>query len=60
MSELKDTQNERDDRQIAIDRVGVKSLKFPLMVKDKGGEDGAGKLDRAQLGEVGDEIQQEG
>ncbi len=37
MSELKDTQNELDDRQIAIDRVGVKQLKFPIMVKDKGG-----------------------
>jgi len=37
MSDLKDTQNERDDRQIAIDRVGVKQLKFPIMVKDKGG-----------------------
>ncbi|MDB4421380.1 GTP cyclohydrolase FolE2 [Akkermansiaceae bacterium] len=37
MIELKDTQNERDDRQIAIDRVGVKALRFPLMVKDKSG-----------------------
>ena len=37
MSELKDTQNERDDRQIAIDRVGVKQLRFPLFVEDKGG-----------------------
>ncbi len=37
MSNLKDTQNEIDDRQIAIDRVGVKELKFPVMVKDKGG-----------------------
>lgn len=39
MSELKDTQNERDDRQIAIDRVGVKSLRFPLKVKDKSGSE---------------------
>jgi GTP cyclohydrolase I len=39
MSELKDTQNEHDDRQIAIDRVGVKALKFPLVVKDKGGDE---------------------
>lgn len=37
MSELKDTQNEWDDRGIAIDRVGVKQLRFPLMVDDKGG-----------------------
>jgi GTP cyclohydrolase I len=37
MSELKDTQNEHDDREIAIDRVGVKQLRFPLMVKDKSG-----------------------
>jgi len=37
MSELKDTQNEHDERQIAIDRVGVKSLRFPVGVKDKGG-----------------------
>ena len=39
MSELKDTQNEDDDRQIAIDRVGVKALKLPLVVKDKGGDE---------------------
>jgi len=37
MKDLKDTQNELDDRQIAIDRVGVKQLRFPVMVKDKGG-----------------------
>lgn len=37
MQELKDTQNERDDRNIAIDRVGVKALRFPLEVKEKGG-----------------------
>ena len=30
MKELKDTQNERDDRKIAIDRVGVKALRFPV------------------------------
>jgi len=39
MSELSDTQNERDDRKIAIDRVGVKALRFPLMVKDKSGDE---------------------
>ncbi len=32
---LKDTQNERDDRRIPIDRVGVKSLRYPLQVRDK-------------------------
>ena len=37
MKELKDTQNERDDRQIPIDRVGVKGLRFPVEVRDKGG-----------------------
>ena len=35
MSKLKDTQNERDERQIAIDRVGVKSLRYPVEIKDK-------------------------
>jgi GTP cyclohydrolase I len=37
MKELKDTQNERDDRRIPIDRVGVKGLRFPVEVRDKGG-----------------------
>ena len=37
MEELKDTQNERDERNIAIDRVGVKSLRFPVEVREKGG-----------------------
>jgi len=35
--ELKDTQNERDDRQVAIDRVGVKQVKFPVEVRDRDG-----------------------
>jgi GTP cyclohydrolase I len=35
MQELKDTQNEADDRNIAIDRVGVKSLRFPIQIRDK-------------------------
>ncbi|MDE0826934.1 MAG: GTP cyclohydrolase FolE2 [Akkermansiaceae bacterium] len=38
MQELTDTQNEPDDRNIAIDRVGVKALRFPVEVCDKGGE----------------------
>ena len=37
MHELKDTQNERDDREIPIDRVGVKSLRYPIEVRDKAG-----------------------
>jgi len=37
MKELKDTQSELDDRNIAIDRVGVKSLRFPLQVRNKDG-----------------------
>jgi GTP cyclohydrolase I len=32
---LKDTQNERDDRRLAIDRVGVKNLRFPLRIRDR-------------------------
>lgn len=38
MQELTDTQNEPDDRRIAIDRVGVKALRFPVEVRDKDGE----------------------
>ncbi|HAT20511.1 MAG TPA: GTP cyclohydrolase I FolE2, partial [Verrucomicrobiales bacterium] len=32
MHELTDIQNERDDRNLPIDRVGVKSLRFPVEV----------------------------
>ena len=35
ITELKDTQSEPDHRQIAIDRVGVKNLRFPIQVRDK-------------------------
>lgn len=35
MSQLKDTQNEPDERQIPIDRVGVRSLRYPVEIKDK-------------------------
>lgn len=35
MANLKDTQNERDDRKLAIDRVGVKNLRFPLRIRDR-------------------------
>ncbi len=32
---LHDTQNQRDARGIAIDRVGVKNLRFPLQIRDR-------------------------
>lgn len=32
---LPDTQNQKDIRQIPIDKVGVKNLKYPIAVKDK-------------------------
>lgn len=32
---LKDTQSEPDDRHLAIDRVGVKGLRYPVKVRDK-------------------------
>ena len=32
---LKDTQSERDHRRIAIDRVGVKNLRYPMQIRDK-------------------------
>ncbi len=32
---LTDTQSQRDDRRIPIDRVGVKGLRFPMQVRDK-------------------------
>ncbi len=38
MQELKDTQNEPDERNLAIDRVGVKSLRYPIEIKDKANE----------------------
>ncbi len=34
-SHLKDTQNEPDHRQIPIDRVGIKNLRFPMRLRDK-------------------------
>jgi GTP cyclohydrolase I len=35
LSHLKDTQSERDERQIPIDRVGVKDLRYPMQIRDK-------------------------
>jgi GTP cyclohydrolase I len=32
---MKDIQNERDDRNIAIDKVGVKDIRYPITVLDK-------------------------
>lgn len=32
---MKDTQSERDHRRIAIDRVGVKNLRYPIRIRDK-------------------------
>lgn len=37
MENLPDTQNQDDTRHIAIDRVGVKQLKFPVEVRDREG-----------------------
>lgn len=34
-SNLPDTQNQRDTREIPINKVGVKNLKFPIVVMDK-------------------------
>jgi GTP cyclohydrolase I len=38
MPKLKDTQNERDPRGLAIDRVGIKGLRFPMSVRDRSAE----------------------
>tara|TARA_R110000850_G_scaffold51455_21_gene124998 strand:+ start:4719 stop:5576 length:858 start_codon:yes stop_codon:yes gene_type:complete len=35
MENLTDTQNEPDSRNLAIDRVGVKDLKYPIRIRDK-------------------------
>jgi GTP cyclohydrolase I len=35
MQDLKDTQSEKDTRNISIDRVGVKGVRYPIVVKDK-------------------------
>ncbi len=37
MSQLVDTQNEKDDRNLAINRVGVKALRYPMSIKDRDG-----------------------
>ena len=35
MKELTDTQNQPDKRNLAIDRVGVKNLRYPVTIQDK-------------------------
>ena len=35
MKELRDTQSEHDSRQISIDRVGVRDIRYPIIVMDK-------------------------
>src|SRR5277367_4767452 len=35
LTPLRDTQSERDHRRIAIDRVGVKNLRYPMQIRDK-------------------------
>jgi GTP cyclohydrolase IB len=37
MRELPDTQSQRDDRQLPIDRVGVRGLRFPVQIREKNG-----------------------
>lgn len=38
ITHLKDTQSEPDERKIAIDRVGVKGLRYPMQIRDKARE----------------------
>ena len=35
LTPLTDTQSQRDERRIAIDRVGVKGLRYPMQIRDK-------------------------
>ncbi|HCU86236.1 MAG TPA: GTP cyclohydrolase I FolE2, partial [Verrucomicrobiales bacterium] len=34
-NQLTDTQQERDDRKLPIDKVGVRNLRFPIRIRDK-------------------------
>lgn len=38
LSKMQDKQNERDHRELRIDKVGVRGLRFPIQVKDKAHE----------------------
>jgi GTP cyclohydrolase I len=35
---MADQQNERDHRQLRIDKVGVRNLRFPVQIRDKAHE----------------------
>ena len=35
LTELTDTQKERDHRELRIDKVGVRNLRFPIRIRDK-------------------------
>ncbi len=35
IAEMRDIQNERDDRNISIDKVGIKNLRYPITVLDR-------------------------
>jgi GTP cyclohydrolase I len=39
MADLTDTQSEQDHRLVAIDRVGVRSLRFPMRIRDRDGQE---------------------
>ncbi|MGD9369433.1 MAG: GTP cyclohydrolase, FolE2/MptA family, partial [Desulfobacteraceae bacterium] len=32
---MKDVQNQRDTRNIPIDKVGIKNLRYPVVVRDR-------------------------
>ena len=34
-NQLTDIQQERDDRKLPIDKVGVRNLRFPIRIRDK-------------------------
>ena len=39
LSKIPDVQNSRDTRQIAIDKVGIKDIRHPIVVKDRAGRE---------------------
>ena len=45
---LHDTQSQSDDRQLPIDRVGVKNLRYPIQVRDRPQSKAAGSLPHDQ------------
>lgn len=46
---LHDTQSQTDDRQLAIDRVGVKNLRHPLRIRDRDHHEGQSTVALIQL-----------